>query len=159
MILLSGFVAGTAAADPAPAAPAPAYGTAGCGLGSMVFGSKPGLVQILALTSNETLGSQLFGITSGTSNCGDTSGGTVAAKSFIESNREAFAKDVSRGSGETIANLATLGGCADARGVAQNLQRNFKQIFPSARAADTEISAAAIHALASDKTLACTKLG
>lgn len=47
------------------------YGPAGCGLGSMVIGSKPGMEQVFAATTNGTSGSQTFGITSGTSNCGD----------------------------------------------------------------------------------------
>jgi len=157
-IVLSGLIAGTgiAGADPV-AAPAPAYGQAGCGLGSVLFGSKPGFVQILAATTNYSFGSQVFGITSGTSNCGATSG-AIAAKSFIESNRTAFAKDVSRGSGETVANLATLGGCADRQRVGEHLQRNFKAIFPAPTASDTDVSAAAITALKSDKTLACSQL-
>src|SRR6266545_2071443 len=48
----------------------PSYGLAGCGLGSMLIGSKPGIVQIFAATTNGSFGTQTFGITSGTSNCG-----------------------------------------------------------------------------------------
>jgi len=157
-IVLSGLVssAAVASADPV-AAPEPAYGQAGCGLGSVLFGSKPGFVQVFAATTNYSLGTQIFGITSGTSNCGATSG-AIAAKSFIESNRTAFAKDVSRGSGETIANLTTLGGCADRQRVGEHLQRNFKTIFPGTTASDTDVSAAAITSLKSDKTLACSQL-
>jgi hypothetical protein len=152
-----------AAAPPPPMAAAPsgggaAYGAAGCGLGSIVLGSKPGFMQVFAATTNGTSASQTFGITSGTSNCASTSSGGMAAKSFIETNREAFAKDVSRGSGETIASLATLSGCSNVQGVAQNLQRNFKTIFPSAKASNTEVSSAAISALKADKQLACSQL-
>ncbi|MEN0057326.1 MAG: DUF3015 family protein, partial [Bdellovibrio sp.] len=46
------------------------YGTAGCGLGSLVFGNEKGPVQIVAATLNGT-GVQTFGITTGTSNCGE----------------------------------------------------------------------------------------
>ena len=35
-----------------------AYGTAGCGLGSLVFGNQAGAVQILAATTNGTFASQ-----------------------------------------------------------------------------------------------------
>ncbi len=160
LFVLSVLAAGTAAADPvAPlAANTGTYGAAGCGLGSILFGAQPGLVQIFAATTNATFGTQTFGITSGTSNCAPAGTGMLAAKSFIETNREAFAKDVSRGSGETIANLATLSGCPDAKGVASNLQKNFKVIFPSAKASNTEISSAAIESLKSDKQLACSQL-
>ncbi len=54
-----------------PQASAAPYGTAGCGLGSIVIGSKPGMMQIFAATTNGTSASQSFGITSGTSNCVD----------------------------------------------------------------------------------------
>jgi len=157
-VLLAGAYAPMAAAQPAPRS-AGGYGTAGCGLGLIVFGAQPGMVQILAATTNGTFGTQTFGITSGTSNCGNTAAGPIAARSFIETNREAFAKDVSRGSGETIDNLATLSGCADSKAVARTLQRSFKQIFPTAKASNTEVSAAADDALKSDKQLACTQLG
>src|ERR1051326_4600599 len=90
-----------------------AYGTAGCGLGSLLFHDKPGIVQVLAATTNSTFGSQTFGITTGTSNCEDTKSGSASAKAFIQANREAVSKDIARGSGETISSLYTLGGGAD----------------------------------------------
>lgn len=135
-----------------------AYGAAGCGLGSIVFGSKPGFMQVFAATTNGTFGSQSFGITSGTSNCGSSAAGGMAARQFIETNRQAFAKDVSRGSGETIASLATLGGCRDTQAVGVTLQKSFTTIFPDASVTDTDVSAAAVASLKSDKTLACTAL-
>ena len=45
------------------------YGMAGCGLGSILFGAKPGKIQILSGTTNGIYGNQTFGISSGTSNC------------------------------------------------------------------------------------------
>ena len=78
------------------------YGMAGCGLGSMVFGDKPGLIQVIAATVNSTAASQTFGISSGTSNCEDRAG---TAAFFIDANRVVLASDMARGSGETIVNL------------------------------------------------------
>lgn len=134
------------------------YGSAGCGLGSIVFGAKPGFMQVFAATTNGT-GGQTFAITSGTSNC-DSSAANQAgiARAFVESNREAFAKDVSRGSGETIQTLASISGCKDNVAVGASLQKNFKRIFPSAAASNTDISAAAVDSLKQDKGLACGKL-
>jgi hypothetical protein len=152
-LLFAGASSGTAVAQPTAG-----YGAAGCGLGSILFGAKPGFMQVFAATTNGSFGSQTFGITFGTSNCASGGGGAVAAKSFIETNREAFAKDVSRGSGETIDNLATLTGCTDSKAVARNLQKNFKQIFPSAKASNTEVSSAALESLKDDKQLACSQL-
>jgi hypothetical protein len=164
-IALTGFLlavaAGVSSAQPAPAASGgggPAYGAAGCGLGSIVFGNKPGIVQVLAATTNGSSYSQTLGITSGTSNCASGGGGGVAARQFIETNRMAFAKDVSRGSGETIASLSTLSGCRDTKAVGVTLQKNFTTIFPKANTSDVDVSAAAVASLKADKSLACSAL-
>jgi hypothetical protein len=135
------------------------YGTAGCGLGSLVFGNQKGIVQIFAATTNGTFGSQTFGITTGTSNCADTGGGMASIKSFTETNREALAKDISRGQGETVANLATLAGCADAKTVGVTLQKNFSAIFPNAATPSSTVSESIVSTLRSEKSLGCRKLG
>jgi hypothetical protein len=134
------------------------YGTAGCGLGSIVFGNSPGIIQIFAATTNGTFATQTFGITSGTSNCVDGGGGGPTAAAFIQTNRQALSKEISRGTGETIANLSTLSGCTDASAVGATLQKNFKSIFPDATVSDTQVSGAVINVLRSDKSLACTRL-
>ncbi len=134
------------------------YGTAGCGLGSLVFGNQKGIVQIFAATTNGTFYSQTFGITTGTSNCADTSGGAASIKSFTETNREALAKDISRGQGETVKNLATLAGCANPEAVGAMLQKNFASIFPNASTPSDEVSDAIVSTLRSEK-LACANLG
>jgi hypothetical protein len=134
------------------------YGDAGCGLGSMLFGAQPGLVQVLAGTTNGTFYSQTFGITTGTSNCGQSGGPGMAARNFVETNREAFAKDAARGSGETIATLATIAGCSDGAAVGKVLQSDFDQIFTSAQASDRSVSANVIEVLKSKPTLSCAKI-
>ncbi len=134
------------------------YGMAGCGLGSMAFGSQPGIIQVLAATTNGFFGTQTFGITSGTSNCTDAGGGMASAKAFIQTNREALAKDISRGGGETVANLATLSGCTNPNAVGGTLQRNFDTIFPSATVSDVQVSEHVVGVLRSDASLSCTRL-
>jgi len=131
-----------------------AYGTAGCGLGSMAFGSQPGGIQIIAATTNALFGTQTFGITTGTSNCGP---GLFAmgTKSFVEANREAVAKDVSRGQGEAIGALAVINRCPDARAVGAALQRNFAAIFPSEQASSDEVTKAILETLRADPALGC----
>lgn len=133
-----------------------AYGTAGCGLGSLVFGNQPGAVQIFAATTNGTFGSQTFGITTGTSNCGP---GLFAmgTKNFVEANREALAKDVSRGEGEAIGALTVINACADSHAVGAALQRNFKAIFPSENASSDEVTKAILDTLHADPSLGCAK--
>ena len=131
------------------------YGAAGCGLGSMVFGSQPGGVQILAATTNNLfLPWQTFGITTGTSNCGP---GLLAmgTKNFVDANREAVAKDISRGQGESIGALTWMNGCKDSSQVGGALQRNFGKIFPSATTSNDDVANAILDVLRTDKDLGC----
>src|SRR5512147_2819777 len=104
------------------------YGTAGCGLGAMAFGDQKGGIQIIAATTNSLFGTQTFGITSGTSNCGESmlARGTL---DFVEANRVVLAKDVARGEGEAIGALTVLNRCADSRKVGAALQARFGVIF------------------------------
>ncbi len=114
------------------------YGDAGCGLGTMVVG--PNGNQILAATTNGTSYNQIFGITSGTSNCVDH--GAVRASNripmYIEVNKLALAKEASRGQGEAIAGLASLYGCDDMK-LGAALKSNYKQVFE-----ETQMSPSAI---------------
>lgn len=130
------------------------YGPAGCGLGSMIFGNQPGAVQILAATTNGTFGSQTFGITSGTSNCG---GGLIAqsTRNFVEANREALAKDMSRGQGETIGALTFMAGCKSSSDVGARLQSSFSTIIPSEQATADEIAERLLQTLKADQSLGC----
>lgn len=130
------------------------YGDAGCGLGSMVFGNQPGMVQILAATTNNVIIPQTSAITSGTSNCtpGAFAQGT---KSFVEANREMVAKDVSRGSGEAIGALTQINACADSSAVGAALQKNFATIFPSESTSSDQVTEAILKTLHTDPSLAC----
>jgi hypothetical protein len=141
----------------APLANAAGYGAAGCGLGSLVWGTKPGVYQILAVTTNAT-GGQVFGITTGTSNCDGSLLGGAGAKVFIEANKEALAKDIARGQGETLTNLSQLAGCQDASAVGSSLQKKFDALFP-AGAASGQVSDSIVDALKSAPGLSCSKLG
>jgi hypothetical protein len=130
------------------------YGTAGCGLGSMAFGSQPGGIQILASTTNGLFGTQTFGITSGTSNCG-ASAFASGTKNFVEANREALAKDVARGEGEAIGALTQINACQDSRAVGAALQKNFAAIFPTKDASNDAVTEAILRTLHSDASLGC----
>jgi hypothetical protein len=151
------LVAGTAFAAPNAAAGLKgtgAYGSAGCGLGSMAFGNQPGALQILAATTNGIFGNQTFAITTGTSNCG---AGLLAAgtKNFVEANREVLAKDISRGQGEAIGALTVINACQDSHKVGEALQKNFSTIFPTENATNDEVTAAILKTLRSDASLGC----
>lgn len=103
------------------------YGLAGCGLGSIVFGPKPGMIQIVAATLNGT-GMQTIGITAGTSNCDIPEMGQQAAV-FIEVNKEIVKKDAARGDGESLKTLAQILGCSDSSKFGTMMQQNFENIF------------------------------
>lgn len=134
------------------------YGQAGCGLGSIIFKDKPGFKQVLAATSNGLGFNQLFAISSGTSNCSSSEASEDAAEAFIQSNREALAKDISRGNGETIANLSALAGCDNVSQVGGVLQSQFSSIFPNAQVTDQQVSGAVISTLKAHAELSCDQL-
>jgi len=129
------------------------YGTAGCGLGSLVFGNQPGGVQIVAATLNGT-GVQTFGITTGTSNCapGAFAQGT---KNFVDANREVLAKDAARGQGESVGALAVINQCKDLKGVGAALQRDYALIFPSEKASNEDVTNQILKTLHADPSLGC----
>lgn len=90
------------------------YGAAGCGLGSVVMGPSAGFSQVFAATTNGTSYSQIFGITTGTSNC-EASGQEIAQfrqQEYINSNLSTLAKEASQGEGETLEGLANVFGCS-----------------------------------------------
>jgi hypothetical protein len=80
-----------------------------------------------------------------------------ATRTFIQANREALAKDIARGQGETIVNLSTLAGCKSAAQVGTVLQQNFKTIFPDAGVSDRKVTDNVIGTLKGQKILACSK--
>jgi hypothetical protein len=108
------------------------YGAAGCGLGAVVFGSKPGMVQVLAATTNGTFGSQTFGITTGTSECG---GGLIKVQAeqrvYAYNNFTQLQQEIAQGRGERLQTLAFMMGCnansVDKFGAVA--QKNYSQIF------------------------------
>ena len=136
------------------------YGKAGCGLGNLAFDKNS---QVLAATTNGTSASQMFGITSGTSNCTDD--GTVKTSMqvplFIEANQLALATDVARGSGETIANLSQVMGCSDPGYFATALQRNYSHIFTTQNVPATAVTDSIRNVVKQDAKLAgsCKDLG
>jgi hypothetical protein len=146
-----------AAALPA-AALAASDNVGGCGVGSKLFDGQSGVgPQIFAVTTNGSTGNQTFGITSGTLGC--TEDGVVHSNwktaLFIENNKEKLARDMSTGSGETLASLAHLLSIAPEDESAFNrlAKDNLARIFPSDTVATDQIIVALREALASDATL------
>ena len=101
ILLVAGFAMSASAAK---------YGTAGCGLGSMVIGPRGS--QVSAATTNGT-GVQTVGITLGTSNCSEDGVAlrSSEANSFAEANFETLKSEMAQGKGENLEVLASLMGC------------------------------------------------
>jgi hypothetical protein len=130
-----------------------------CGWGSKLFDGQSGLApQVLAVTTNGTFGNQTFGITSGTSGC--TQDGKVSStwktSLFIDGNKEALARDMSVGGGETLDSLAHLLGIEGQDRVAfgRVSKDNVARIFPSSNVNAQQIATNLRGVLAGDAQLA-----
>ena len=128
-----------------------------CGWGTKLFDGQSGVApQVLAVTTNGTFGNQTFGITSGTSGC--TQDGAVKSSwrtaLFIDGNRDALARDMSVGSGETLDSLAHLLGVQEQDRVAFNsaAKENMARIFVE-NASTSDIMAGLRQVLGSDAQL------
>lgn len=115
-----------------------AAGDAGCGLGGMLIKSNTKLMQLFAVTTNGTSGSQTLGITFGTSAC--TSSGLVMndkqIQYFVEVNQEDLTRELAQGNGEKLSTLAALNGCMSEQQISAfntKAQSQFKTIVPSAK--------------------------
>ncbi len=135
------------------------YGTAGCGLGALAFKDQPGKIQIVGSIFNNLISPQTFAITSATSNCVDES--STASSKFISVNRVALQKDISRGSGESLASLSQILKCSDSAKLGRSLQMNYGHIFPTDTTPATEIDKSIQTTIKSDETLAkyCRSIG
>lgn len=117
------------------------YGSAGCGLGSMIFeGDQTWWKQVLASTTNGT-GFQSVAITLGTSNCDSPAPLKVGqAEAYVEANKVALANDIARGNGETIVGLSKVYGCSNYPEFGQALKSNYSHIFPESNVSAREIT-------------------
>ena len=88
----------------------------GCGLGTQIWQGTSGAVpRSLGATTNQSVGTHTFGITSGTSGC--TNDGAITASArlpiYAEANIDQLADNMARGQGEALSGLATLYGISE----------------------------------------------
>ena len=136
-----------------------AYGSAGCGLGSIIFEPSAGFTQVFAATTNGSFGNQTFGITSGTSNCDGPPVTANAVGNFIVANRAALSVDVARGGGETIQSLSAIAQCQNGAALGGTLQKNFSGIFPNAQVSDEQVSQSMMQVMSAHSELGCRLVG
>ena len=107
------------------------YGMAGCGLGSVLMGSEGG--QLSASTTNGSSFNQTFGITSGSSNCLETSKAAAlnAQQEFMYNNYGLLAKEIAQGDGEALRAFANTFGCSKEiySNFATKMQGSYSKIF------------------------------
>lgn len=141
-----------------PAAALAEDNVGGCGVGSLIFKGQSGIVpQVLAVTTNGSTGNQTFGITTGTLGCSQDGmvHSNMKTAMFIENNKEQLARDMSIGSGETLASLSHLIGVEAKDQAAFNrlTKDNVARIFTTESVATQQVVAALREVLASDATL------
>ncbi len=130
----------------------------GCGLGSTVWEGQTGLLpQVFGSTTNGTLGTQTFGISSVTSGCARNGKVQLPDKMamFIGPNMNRLAQDMSRGDGETLAALADLIGIEDQDRAAfySATQRNFDRIMRTETMTPPEVITSLNAVMAEDASL------
>lgn len=107
------------------------FGMAGCGLGSVLVG--PHGPQLIASTTNHSFANQVFGITSGTSNCVEGSKAVAenAQQNFIQENFSTLSKEIAQGDGNTLKAFSDTFGCSKESypAFASQLQNSYDEIF------------------------------
>ena len=116
----------------------------GCGLGTLLFEGKDGLVQqILAATTNGSFGTQTFGISSGTLKCSQPTefASNEQLNRFVADNMDNLAKDAAMGQGEYVDTLAVLMDVPGSKRAkfSQMLQDNFSNIFTEASLSHVDV--------------------
>jgi len=131
----------------------------GCGVGSIIFKGQSGVApEVLAVTTNGTLGNQTFGISSGTLGCAKDGVVDTAVKvsMFIDTNLDKLAHDMAVGKGETLDSLASLIGVDSAHKDAffAATKVHFSEIIPSENVNAQEVIDGLHHVLAANSELA-----
>lgn len=118
----------------------------GCGLGTVLWAGRADssiLSQAFQATTNASFGTQTFGITSGTLECG-TPGKVVQNERlnhFVRANMDNLARDIAQGRGESLDAFAELLQVpAEKRpGFYAALQSNFASVFTSENVVVAEV--------------------
>jgi uncharacterized protein YhjY with autotransporter beta-barrel domain len=135
---------------------------AGCGLGGLIWKSNTKLLQLFAVTTNGSFGSQTFGITFGTSGC--SAKGIVQSEEqqlkFAHANFETLRQEIAQGRGDSVVAFSDLLGCTDASALGMHLQTSYGELFPEADATPLAFLANAKASVKSDAALsgACTAI-
>ncbi len=91
-----------------------AYGMAGCGVGTIIFGPKGGISKQSAAAYTNGFFSQTLAISSGSSGCkpDEKTAQMMKQEHFVVSNLGTLSKDMAQGEGESLVALSETFGCA-----------------------------------------------
>lgn len=140
-----------------------AVGDAGCGLGSLIFTENAKISQTLAVTTNNSLFTNLFGITSGTSNCSATqlTKNDIEAEKYAEANFQSLRVDMARGQGESLTAFGQLLGCKDASlpELGKLTRAHYSEIYPESDVTPVQMILSVRAQMSKESTLAqgCTR--
>jgi len=116
----------------------------GCGFGTLLFQGNDGLAsQVCAATTNGSLGSQTFGISSGTLECSKPARfWAKQVDTFVAENMDNLATDIAAGTGETLDSLSDIMDVPSEKRASlyTSLQSQFDTIFPSAQVTHEHVS-------------------
>lgn len=114
---------------------AEAAGGSGCGWGNMLWEGKKGTpIHVLAITTNDSTGSNTFGVSSGTNGCSGASVLTYRGKAWMGADvafMQEFSEDVAKGHGDAMTAVAVNIGIEqqDRQVFAEVMHKNFNAIF------------------------------
>ena len=117
----------------------------GCGLGKVAIGEKVGLGwNLLGTFLNGISGNQTFGMTSGTSECGQTRNLVINQRieSFVADNMDNLAVDIASGGGESLTALSEIAQVPpELRApLASTLQARFDTLYPDPQVSHTHVA-------------------
>lgn len=112
---------------------------AGCGVGTMIFQDKAGLIYSLFAGTTNGLTFSSISMTFGLVNCPAESSIKGKIASFIDYNKQQLAVEISQGRGERLAALVEMFGVANQQAAMSSLKANHTEIF-------SQMSAEAIEA-------------
>lgn len=115
---------------------------AGCGVGSMIFQDKTGLLYSLFAGTTNSLTFSTISMTFGLVNCPAEASVQGKIASFIDYNKQQLAVEMAQGRGEHLAALIEMYGVTDQQAAANSLKANHTEIFSqqSAEAIESKIA-------------------
>lgn len=111
---------------------------AGCGVGTMIFQDKTGLLYSLFAGTTNGLTFSSISMTFGLVNCPAEASVKGKISSYIDYNKQQLAMEVAQGRGERLAALIEMYGVTDQQAAVSALKANHAEIFGRASAAEIE---------------------